>query len=91
MGKNELIAVDEKGEPAEKLLSTFEAPVDLETEVSVEEFLDHYITSIYTLKGEENCPEFVRAIVKGPIYAFQFSFRGGFTCDPAFLVESKGE
>ena len=82
--------MNEKGEPAKKLPSTFEAPVDLEAEVSVEEFLDHYITSIYTLKGEENCPEFVRAIAKGPIYTFQFSFRGALPAILPFLWKARG-
>jgi hypothetical protein len=89
--KGALVAVNERGDPAEKLPSSFDEPIVLDQTVSIEEFLDHYITSIYTLQGEENCPDFVKSIASGPIYTFPFSFRGGYTCDPAFIVESKGE
>ncbi len=53
--RSELVAVDENGSPAEMLPSSFDDPIILDKSVSIEEFLDHYITAIYTMQGEENC------------------------------------
>jgi len=89
--RKELIAVDENGAPAEMLPSSFDAPIKLDKSVSIEEFLDHYITAIYTMQGEENCPDFVKAIVAGPIYTFDFNYRASYEPSPAFLVENGGE
>jgi hypothetical protein len=89
--RNELVAVDENGSPAEMLPSSFDGPIILDRTVSVEEFLDHYITAIYTMQGEENCPDFVETIAKGPIYTFDFNYRASYEPSPAFLVENGGE
>jgi hypothetical protein len=89
--RKELIAVDEDGAPAKMLPSSFDAPIKLDKSVSVEEFLDHYITAIYTMQGEENCPDFVKAITDGPIYTFDFNYRASYEPSPAFLVENGGE
>ena len=89
--RSQLKAVTADGTAAEKIPSAFDAPIVLDQTVSEEEFLDHYITAIYTLQGEENCPEFVKQIAIGPIFTFQFSYRAGFNSNPAFLVESQGE
>jgi hypothetical protein len=89
--RSELIAVDENGSPAEMLPSSFDTPIKLENSISIEEFLDHYITAIYTMQGEENCPDFVKAIAGGPIYTFDFNYRSSYEPSPAFLVENSGE
>lgn len=89
--RSELIAVDENGVAAEMLPSSFDDPITLDKSVSIEEFLDHYITAIYTMQGEENCPDFVKAIANGPIYTFDFNYRASYEPSPAFLVENGGE
>jgi len=89
--RSELIAVDENGVPAEMLPSSFDAPIKLDKSVSIEEFLDHYITAIYTMQGEENCPDFVKAMTDGPIYTFDFNYRASYEPSPAFLIENGGE
>ena len=89
--RSEMIAVDENGSPAEMLPSSFDDPISLDKSISMEEFLDHYITAIYTMQGEENCPEFVKTIANGPIYTFDFNYRASYEPSPAFLVENGGE
>ena len=87
LDKSSLITVDSEGNPAEKVVSSFNAPIDLAETVSLNEFLEHSITSIYSLQGEENCPELINAIKasKG-IYYFYFNYRDSFEPSPAFLI-----
>lgn len=89
--RSELKAVDENGNQVDKVPSTFSAPVALEKTVTVEEFLDHEIYSIYSLQGGENHPDFVKAIASGPIYTFIFNYRESYEGDPAFLLENEGQ
>lgn len=90
VNRSQLKAVYENGEPAVKIPSTFSVPVELERKVSVEEFLNHEITSIYSLQGEENHPELVKEIASGVIYTFTYSYREDYEGDPAFLIENEG-
>lgn len=89
--RSELMVVDVDGNPAAILPSSFDAPIQLEQTVTVEDFLDHYITAIYTMQGEENCPDFVKAIAEGPIYTFDFNYRASHDPSAAFLMENGGE
>ncbi len=89
--RSELNAFDSDGNPAEKLPASFDAPIELSKTVSMEEFLDHYITAIYTMQGEENCPEFVTSLANGEIYTFDFNYRASFEPSPAFMMENGGE
>jgi len=91
VNRSELKAVYENGEPAQLLPSSFSAAVELGETVSVEEFLNHEITAIYSLQGEENNREFAGKIADGPIYTFSFSYRDDYEGDPAFLIENEGE
>jgi hypothetical protein len=86
------LAVLDGGDNLVPLLpASFDSPLDLEDTVTIEDFLDHYITAIYTMKGEEECPELVKAIAEGPIYTFPFNFRASHEASPAFLLEREGE
>ncbi len=89
--KSELTAVDKNGNPAKKIPSSFDSPVVLENTVSLEEFLNYNITSIYTMQGEENCPEFVKAVSSESVFTFSFNYRESYEGSTAFLIESKGE
>lgn len=89
--RSELKAVDETGRQVDLLPSSFTAPVTLEKTVTVEEFLNHEIFSVYSLQSEENHPDFTETIASGPIYTFTFNYREGYEGDPAFLVESEGQ
>jgi hypothetical protein len=89
--RSELHAFDSDGNPAEKLPASFDAPIELTETVSMEEFLDHYITAIYTMQGEENCPEFVKSLANGAIHTFDFNYRASFEPSPAFMMENGGE
>ena len=87
----ELAALDGNDNPVPMMPASFDAPLVLEKTVTIEDFLDHYITAIYTMKGEEECPELVKAIAEGPIYTVSFNFRPSHEASPAFLLERDGE
>ena len=90
--KSELIQVDSVGNHAEQIPSSFDSAIELKEKISADEFLEYNITSIYSLKGEENCPDLIETVtnVEG-IFSFEFNFRASYDPSSAFLVESKGE
>lgn len=88
--KSDLLWIDEAGDPARLVPSSFEAPIDLSETVSIEEFLDHEITSVYTLQGEGECSDLIKAVAAGSIYTFLFNYRADYEGDPAFLMECRG-
>jgi hypothetical protein len=64
----------------------------LEEKVSIETFLEHNITAVYSLQGEENHPDFVKVIQdEDKIYTFEFNYRADYEGDPAFVIENGGE
>lgn len=87
----ELAALDGCDNPVPLRPASFDRPLVLQDTITVEDFLDHYITAIYTMKGEEECPELVKAIAEGPIYTVPFNFRPSHEASPAFLLEREGE
>ena len=88
--KSELVALKADGTPAEKQPSSFAAPIELKITVLPEDVLDHTITAVYSLQGEENCPDLVAA-AKTVIFSFPFSFTDSYEPGTGFLVESGGE
>jgi hypothetical protein len=88
VNKTDIVAVYNDGTPAQLIPSSFSAPIVLEKTVTLEEFLDHNITSIYDLGGESS--ELIK-LMDGKIYTFQFNWRDDFEGDTAFLLESKNK
>ena len=90
--KSELIAYDENGKEAPLVPSSFDEPIVLDTKITEEELLEHNITSVYSLQGEELYPDFIEFMKnKDGIYTFEFNYRADYEGDPAFLVENGGE
>ncbi len=90
--KSDMHYVDIDGNEASLVPSSFAAPVVLEEKVSIETFLEHNITAIYSLQGEENYPDFIKIIQEEEkIYTFEFNYRADYEGDPAFVIENSGE
>jgi len=90
--KSDIKYINADGSDAELKPSSFDAPIEIKDSVSIETFLEHNITAIYSLQGEENHPDFVKAIVDNQeIFTFEFSYRTDYSADSAFLVENGGE
>jgi len=88
--KSELVALGPDGTPAVKLPSSFAGSIELKATATPEDILDHTITAMYSLQGEENCPGLVSA-AKTAIFTFPFSFTDNYEPGTGFLVESGGE
>ena len=90
--KSDMHYVDADGNEAVLVPSSFGIPIVLEDKVSIETFLEHNITAVYSLQGEEDHPDFVKTIQnESKIYTFEFNYRADYEGDPAFVVENDGE
>lgn len=89
LSRSELTAVTVEGEPIEEVESSFKIDLQLDKEASVEEFLDHSVRLIYALDPlEGEMDEFRKSVDSGKIYRFDFSYRGGTSVDPAFVLSN---
>ena len=90
--KSDIVHVNKDGTPATLVPSSFDKEIELNNSVPIEVFLEHNITAVYSLQGEENHPNFVKAIQDNKeIFTFEFNYRAGYEGDPAFLLENNGE
>ena len=90
--KSDMTYVDENGIEVKPVPSSFDEEIALNKTVSMENYLEHNITAVYSLQGEENHPEFVKAIQENKdIFTFEFNYRAGYEGDPAFIIENDGE
>ena len=92
--KSDLTAVNLNGEPIEGVTSTFKEVVSLDTECSVEDFLEHNIRMAYELSPSEDAAfpsSLLKELSEGKIYTFPFSYRGGLVADSAFILQGADE
>jgi len=90
--KSDMMYINEDGTPATLVPSSFDGEIELNRSVTLEKYLEHNITSVYSLQGEENHPDFVKAIQDNKdIFTFTFNFRADYEGDPAFVIENDGE
>lgn len=84
--KSELIAYSEDGENILPVLaSSFDAPIELNTKATIEEFLDNDWESVYQLVN----PDLATAVGED-IFKFEFSYRGGTNHNDAYLLNAPG-
>ena len=90
--KSDMMYINEDGTSASLVPSSYDGEIILDKTVTLEEYLSHNITSVYSLQGEENHPNFVKAIQDNKdIFTFIFNYRADYEGDPAFLIENDGE
>jgi hypothetical protein len=86
--RSALMAVDARGTKVNTVPSSFDAPIELDVKTTIDRFLDHSIRAAYLLETSEAVPPNLRAALDaGTIYKFDFSYRGGSSSDPAFLMK----
>jgi len=86
VSRSQLVALDENGDKATLIPSSFNAVIGLDRKVTVEEFLDHSITATYQM--DDAPQEFINAI-GNDIYTFNYLFRDGYDGSPAFLLTAE--
>lgn len=90
--RSELNPVDKDGNALTAVESSFDNPISLSEKASEEEFLDHSIRLCYALKPEpEFNGEILNSLDSGTIFKLGFSYRGGISADPAFLLKGSDE
>lgn len=84
--KSELKAVDLEGKKIEPVPSSFAAPVLLEKEATIDDYLNHNIRLIYKLNVKTCTDELHAKLKSGSIFWFDYSYRGGLEADAGFLL-----
>ena len=84
--KSALRMIDENGREPTAVPSSFDGEIILTRKVLPEEFLDHIWKSVYQLDIPDLVP-----LIGNDIYAFPFSYRGGFSADDGFLLTAGGK
>ena len=87
--RGDLMAVDARGHGINPVASSFDGAIDLETKTTPERFLDHSIRLAYALDVVEGAvPQGLATTLDGGgVYKLDFSYRGGSTADPAFMLK----
>lgn len=82
--KSQLTAYSEDGKEVLPVLpSAFDAPINLDVKVSIEEFLDNDWESVYQLSNDE-----LASAIGQDIYKFEFSYRGGTNHNDGYLIST---
>lgn len=84
MERSELVAIDVEGKEARKVPSSFDTGIELMNKTCTEDLLNHNITSVYQLTGDEGL--ILASKIGDNIYRFPFSYRGGFEWSTAFIL-----
>ena len=87
--RSALTAVDAAGNRLNTVASSFSQPLDLEHTTTPSRFLDHAIRLAYSLEPvAAPIPEkLTDTLAKGTIFKTDFSYRGGVSADPAFVLQ----
>ncbi len=84
--KSELRPVDLNGNIITPVKSSFDAPVMLDKKVSIDDYLSHNIHLVYRLVPEVESVGLLQELMKGTIFQFPFSYRGGVEANAGFLL-----
>jgi hypothetical protein len=87
--RSDLVTVDSRGGRVNMVPSSFDVPIELDTKTTPERLLDHSIRLAYLVAAEQpGVPApLQKALDQGSIFKLDFSFRGGTSADPAFLLK----
>ena len=88
--KSKLKPVDLEGKEIKPVLSSFAAPIELNQETTINDYLNHNIRLIYRLKidadATETEEELIGQLKDNAILKFPYSYRGGLEADVGFLL-----
>lgn len=85
--RDALVPVTPDGKKLPEVPSTFDHASLLDNQVSIEAYLDHAIRLSYLLKPAGELPDTLqKSLAEGAIFQIPFSYRGGVSADPAFVL-----
>ncbi len=85
--RQSLVPLTEDGSEPVWIPSSFDNAIKLTREATSEELLDLTIQSIYQLCGDDI--NLLSDNLKDRIFAFDFSYRGGYECNEAFMIATE--
>ena len=89
--RSALTAVDEHGDPIDKVPSSFDAPNVLK-KGDADEYLDQIVKSVYLLSPADGTLDvLLDHLADGTLYRFPFSYRGGLEHDNAFIIGGRSD
>jgi len=88
--KADLKPIGLEGNEITPVASSFNAPIPLAQQVSVNDYLDHKIRLVYCLTSENDLSSLAEELARGTIFAFPYSYRGGLQADAGFLLAADG-
>lgn len=86
--RDELLAVDEDGDPLEKHEASFKAPILLFDRLAVDDYLLYTAKAVYQLAAPPGLVAAVRA--EPELYVFPFNYVASYQPDAGFLIENEG-
>jgi hypothetical protein len=89
--KAKLKPIDLEGKEIAPVPSSYSAPISLSQHASVNDYLDHKIRLVYHLTSENDFSQLAQELIKGVIYSFPYSYRGGLQADAGFLLAGDGD
>jgi len=84
--KSDLKAVDLEGNEIQPVPSSFAAPIKIENEISIDEYLNHNVRLIYQLEPSTVTDELMDKLKSGVIFKFPYSYRGGLEADAGMML-----
>lgn len=85
----EITAVDSENNPLNIYESSFNTGINLAKTAAAEDLLSHQVKSVYQMTIADGLPKTIQKnLAKGILYQFDFSYRGGTSCDQGFLLEN---
>ena len=91
MDKPSLTPVDSQGALITPVKSSFDAPIVLDREATIDDVLSHDVRLLYTIETGEVGAALLAALHAGTIYTFPYSFRGGLQADVGFLLANDAQ
>jgi hypothetical protein len=88
--KGQLKPIDLEGKEIVPVASSYSAPIPLSQHASINDYLDHKIRLVYHLTSENDFAKLTEELIKGAIYSFPYSYRGGLQADAGFLLAGDG-
>jgi hypothetical protein len=86
--KSQMTPVDLAGQEITPVKSSFASDIELNNEVSTEEYLNHKIRLVYQLQTEAFPDSLKQRLTDGAIFKFDYSYRGGLEADAGFLIDN---
>lgn len=89
--KAQLKPVDVEGAEVTPVESSFSAPIKLFDTVSIDDYLQHNIRLLYSIESHDDLSELRAELRQGTIFAFPYSYRGGYEADCGFLLTNESQ